>query len=313
MSSSPPPPPPPGGPPPAAPHPGRAAPGTAWAPTPVPPPPPTSRSTIVSGPQAARGRRRAGLVVAGVGVVLVGLAAGGGLALLGDSRATDAAERLARASVGCSTALQVDEPGTFNVYVESKAVLLDADGSCAGSPTAVDHGAGDPETPRLSLTDAGGSRIAIASDSGESYDLDRFVGARIGTFEVSEPGTLTLTVDGADRDVVVAVGAKDHSPARLLTTLQTAGGGAAVLGALVGLPLVLIGLRRRPLPAGGRRGVGQVAIWQPGMGPSGPGPMAPRGPAGPSGPPPGPPPPPPPARTSAPPPPPPSSGWGPTP
>ncbi len=257
----------------------------------------------MSGQQPVRGRRRAGLIVAGAGVALAGFAAGGGLALLGTARATDAAERLARASVGCATALEVDAPGTFNVYLESKAVLLDADGSCAGSPTAVDHGAGEPETPRLTLTDASGSPVAIASDSGESYDLDRFAGARIATFEVSEPGTLTLTVDGGDREIVVAVGATNNSPARLLTTLQTAGGGAAVLGALVGLPLVVIGLRRRPLPTPGLPGGGQPAIWYPGGPPPGPGRAALPGSPIPR----------PPTRTPPPPPPPPSSGWGPTP
>ena len=259
----------------------------AWTSTPPPPPPPPRHHASAPTPS---GPRRRGLIVAGLTTLIVGLALGVGLVLFAKARATDAAKRLARASVGCATTLRVDTPGRFNVYLETKATLVDADGSCAGTSTTINHDGSTPGQPRLNLTDASGSAVVISPGSGERYDLDDYRGRRVGTFEVAAAGSLSLAVDGSDRQVVVAVGDADNSPAKVQKLLQTAGGGATILGALVGIPLLVIGLRRRPAPPGG--GVVVVVPAGPAFPPTS---LPPRGTVPPRS---TPPPPPPPGSTS---------------
>ena len=87
----------------------------------APPPPPAIPS---------KGKRRRGLIVLGI-IVLV---AGSWVVQRSWRRALsnyeEAVKSLARAPVGCTTTLVFDKPATFTIYVETKGKLGELGGDC---------------------------------------------------------------------------------------------------------------------------------------------------------------------------------------
>src|SRR5215207_2458170 len=139
-------------------------------------------------------RRKKGLLIAGIVVLLAGL--GGALAafLAAGSAYDDGVESLARAPVGCTTRLDFDESGTFTIYVETKGTTGDPGGNCPNNGN--DFDLGDEEIPDvgLSLVDEDGDELALADDDGRSYDAGGAKGQSIKSVEIDEEGRFELTV-----------------------------------------------------------------------------------------------------------------------
>src|SRR3954469_13867067 len=89
-----------------------------------PPPPPT-----VAAPPA-KGKRRKGLMITGLIVLLVGVLGGAAIIAYGMSRYKEAVNSLARAPVGCTATLVFDKADSFTVYIETKGKLGELSGDC---------------------------------------------------------------------------------------------------------------------------------------------------------------------------------------
>src|SRR5262245_29445528 len=72
------------------------------------------------GAAAQPGKRRTGLLIAGIVVLIGGLAGGGALIAASGSSYQEGVENLARAPIGCTTSLDFQTTGTFTIYIETK-------------------------------------------------------------------------------------------------------------------------------------------------------------------------------------------------
>jgi len=216
-----------------------------------------------AGAPLPKGKRRKGLVILGIVLLVGGL--GGGLATAGKglSNYKEAVKSLARAPVGCTTTLVFDKPATFTVYAETKGKLGSLSGDCEANGTQYSH-AGD-KLPKVSLTLLNGNGDEVTLDRGvnASYDIDGYKGTGIRTMKIEQAGTYRLDVESDDTDFAVAIGKnpKDDSEKLLLI-----GGAAALVGLIFGLLFLLLGLRRRPPEAAIdiRNRVGPLPGWPPG-------------------------------------------------
>lgn len=214
---------------------------TAYVPAPAPYAPAPQPA---SAPQGG-GRRKlplllgAVLLVGGIGAAVAGV-------VLSSSRLEDGVRQLARAPVGCTTTLEFDKTGTFNVFLETKGTLSDPlKGDCAAKDQ-YDRGDDDAPDVTLTLKDGNDEEVTIEESSGPSYDAAGFVGSAIGKVTIEEAGTFRLKVDSDSDDFAIALGKDPDGDATTLKTIGLAAGGAA---ALLGLVLLLLGMRRRPAPA----------------------------------------------------------------
>jgi hypothetical protein len=227
------------------------------------PPPPG-----VIAPQP-KGKRRKGLMILGIILLVGGL--GGGLATAGKglSNYKEAVKSLARAPVGCTTTLVFDKPATFTVYAETKGKLGTLGGDCQANGSSYSH-PGD-KLPKVSLTllNSNGDEVTLDRGISASYDIDGYKGTGIRTMKIEQAGTYRLDVESDDTDFAVAIGKnpKDDSEKLLLV------GGAAALGGLIfGLLFLLLGLRRRrpEMAVDIRNRVGPLPGWPPGTYPGQP-------------------------------------------
>ncbi len=200
-----------------------------------PPPPVAAELTI-------KGKRRKGLIVLGIIVLVGGVLGGGAMATKSMTNYEDAVKSLARAPVGCTTTLVFDKPATFTVYAETKGKLGELSGDCEANGSEYEH-PGD-KLPRLSMTvvDSNGDEIDMERGTTASYDVDGYVGTGVRTLTIDEAGTYRLNVESEDTDFAVAIGKNPKDDTELLKLI----GGAVVLGGFVlGLLFLLLGLRRR--------------------------------------------------------------------
>ncbi len=182
----------------------------------------------------------------GVLLLVAGIGAAAAAFVLSSSRLEDGVKQLARAPVGCTTTLEFDKAGTFNVFVETKGKLTDPlKGDCAAKD---EYDRGDDDAPDVTLTlkDGNDDEITIDEASGPTYDAAGFVGSAIGKVTIEEAGTYRLKVDSSSDDFAIALGKDPDGDASSLQTIGLIAGGAA---ALIGLVLLLLGMRRRPAPA----------------------------------------------------------------
>ena len=184
-----------------------------------------------------------GTVLFGLLVLLAGLAGALALFLLSDQRRDDAIKDLARAPVGCDTTLSFSDTGTFYVYVEHLGRLDTLDGDCE-TPDRYSRDPADEPQVRITLTDGSGGEVDLDRlDDEFTYSLDdSFAGTARRRVEIESTGDYVVTVESDDgEDFVVAIGRK---PAEAANTLRRGALAAGIAGFVLGLGLVLAGMRR---------------------------------------------------------------------
>jgi len=207
-------------------------------------------------PVPVKGARRTGALVAGIVLLLVGI---GGLVMFisGGKNYEDAVKDLARAPVGCTTSLEFDKTGTFTVYAETTGKIGNVRGDCANSDTDYARDSADVPDPDLTLTNEDGDEIDIDGENGKDYDAAGFVGTSIGTIQIEDTGSYELTVSSDEDDFAIAIG-KDPKDAE---GLKTVGLIALIAGGVLGILLIIIGLRRKPAGPSGE-GMGTAPAYQ---------------------------------------------------
>jgi len=238
-------------------------------PPPVPPAPPAP----------AKAPRRRGIIGVGVVLLLAGLVAGGVMFALSTKAVNDTVKKFARAPVGCTTTLQFEKKAVFTIFVETKGAALDVGGDCSGNGSSYDRAAGAPPTVSLSMVDSKDTAVALADSSSFSYDTGDYRGSAVQQVTIAQPGTYRLTVQSKDTDFAIAIGGDPEADARRMKYI---GATAVAAGLLLGVLLMLIGLRRRtpPPPSGD-----DVGTWPPSGAPGTPAaPPAPPAPVAPMAP-----------------------------
>ena len=159
-----------------------------------------------AGAPLPKGKRRKGLMILGLILLVGGL--GGGLATAGKglSNYKEAVKSLARAPVGCTTTLVFDKPATFTVYAETKGKLGTLGGDCQANGSSYNH-PGD-KLPKVSLTllNSNGDEVTLDRGVNASYDIDGYKGTGIRTMKIEQAGTYRLDVESDDTDFAVAIG-----------------------------------------------------------------------------------------------------------
>src|SRR5688572_8034366 len=128
----------------------------------VAPPPTVQQTAVPFAPSPPPAGRRTGLIAVGVLLLAAGVAAGVVMFLASGTNYDDAVQNLARAPVGCTTALEFDETGTFTVYVETQGSIGEIRGDCPGTDT-------DYEFSGEALPDVD---IVMTDEEGGDVDLD---------------------------------------------------------------------------------------------------------------------------------------------
>src|SRR3954449_7260107 len=224
-----------------------------------PPPPP---APAVAAPPV-KGKRRKGLMVTGLIVLLVGLLGGAAIIAKGMSNYKEAVKSLARAPVGCTTTLVFDKADSFTVYIETKGQLGELSGDCNANTKEYNH-TGD-KLPKVSLTlvNSAGEEVDMPATTGASYDVDGYVGTQTRSLEIFGPGTYRMDVASDESDFAISIGKKPKDDNDLMMIV---GGGIALAGLIVGVLLMLLGLRRRN-PASvivdSRNPMGPLPEWAP--------------------------------------------------
>jgi hypothetical protein len=239
---------------------------------------------------------------AGIGVVVVGLVAGGLIASSASSTKEETVQKFARAPVGCTTTLEFEKAGTFTLFVETKGSAVDVGGDCAGNGATYERTSPDLPDVTLALVDEDDAPVELTKSTAFSYDTGGFVGQAIQQVAIESSGTYRLTVSSADTDFAIAIGGDPEADSGSVLAI---GGAILLAGLLVGAILIVLGMRRKGGPAAPSMagGVPPTAGWAPQPPAQGYTPVPPVAPAPPAYQ------PPPPAPPSAPPP---SAGpgWG---
>ncbi len=215
-----------------------------------------------------KGKRRKGLMILGIILLVGGLGGGVATAAKGLSNYKEAVRSLARAPVGCTTTLVFDKPATFTVYAETKGKLGTLGGDCQANDSSYNH-PGD-KLPKVSLTlvNSNGDEVTLDRGVNASYDIDGYKGTGIRTMKIEQAGTYRLDVESDDTDFAVAIGKNpEHDTEKLFLI-----GGAVALGGLIfGLLFLLLGLRRRrpEMAIDIRNRVGPLPGWPPSTYPGG--------------------------------------------
>lgn len=199
-------------------------------------------------PSPPPGRRNTKRVWTGVAVLAAGVIGGIALLALTGSSTKEAAENLARAPIGCTTTLDFDSAGTFTIYVETKGSIGEVRGDCSNTDADYDFGDGNLPDVELTLLDDNDDEIDLDDDASKSYDAGGFKGESIFTVAIDDPGAYTLTVESEDNDFAIAVGKNPEDAAGPLGILGLA---LVALGVILGVLLIVFGMKRKPAPPSG--------------------------------------------------------------
>ena len=230
-------------------------------------------------------------MVTGLIVLLVGVLGGGAIIAKGMANYKEAVKSLARAPVGCTTTLVFDKAASFTVYIETKGQLGELSGDCNANPTEYDHEGDKLPKVSLKLVNSAGEEVQMPAATGASYDVNGYVGTQTRSVEIFGPGTYRMDVASDDKDFAISIGKKPKDDNDLMMII---GGGIALAGLIVGVLLMLLGLRRRnpaPVITDGRNPLGPLPPWAPATYPATMPPAPPTMPVGAPQPPPPPPPP----------------------
>ena len=184
-----------------------------------------------------------GTVLFGLLVLFAGLAGAVVLYLLSLQRHDEAIRDLARAPVGCDTTLSFSDTGTFYVYIEHLGTLETLDGDCE-TPDEYSRDPDDEPRVTITLTDGDGNEVELDRLGEEfTYSLDdSFAGTATRQVDIESTGDYVVTVESPDGDdFVVAVG---RDPADVANTMRIGALASAIAGVVLGLALVLMGVRR---------------------------------------------------------------------
>ena len=164
-------------------------------------------------------------------------------------------KKLARAPAGCTTTLQFDDAGTFLVFFERQGTISDLDGDCSNDGS-IESDNGEVPDQTLKLVDADDNEVDIDDASGVSYDAGGFKGEQIGELKIDDAGEFRLTVTPDDADNASYAIAIGKDPTSNEGTLRIAGIAVLAVGVVLGVLLILLGLRKRgggpagtPVPA----------------------------------------------------------------
>lgn len=202
---------------------------------------PGAPAAAAAPPSAPAGTRR-GVLFTGIGVAVVGLAAGAVLYGLSGSTKEATVEKFARAPAGCTTTLQFDKSAVFTLYVETKGSVSDPGGDCAANGGTYEHA--DDDLPRVTLTlvDDADAVQTLTAVSGPRYDVGGYRGQATQQVRIAAAGTYRLTVTSDSTDFAIAIGGKPDADS---ATMRMGGLGLAGLGVLLGGLLVVLGLRKK--------------------------------------------------------------------
>ncbi len=167
-------------------------------PHPAPPPPPVL--------PPAKGKRRKGLIIFGIILVVAGIVGGAGIVAKGMSNYEAAVKSLARAPVGCTTTLEFDKPATFTIYVETKGKLSELSGDCDASGGSYSHPGSKLPKVSMTLVDSNGEEIDLQRGVTAEYDVAGYEGIGVRTMRIPEAGTYRLNVESDESDFAVAIG-----------------------------------------------------------------------------------------------------------
>lgn len=195
--------------------------------------------------EPVKGSRRKGLLGLGVVLLVGGVGAGAALFVVGGSRYDEAVTNLQRAPVGCDTEFKFKETGTFVFYTETKGTVGKIPGSCPNTETDYEHGSSRVRVT-LTLVDRDGNEVNLDRKTGITYDRAGFVGSAIRSIDIKETGNYVLSVESDDNDFAIAVGRNPKKDADSMKTLAII---VAAAGLVLGVLLVLLGMRRKPAPA----------------------------------------------------------------
>ncbi|MCU1396465.1 MAG: hypothetical protein JWM34_4893 [Ilumatobacteraceae bacterium] len=195
-------------------------------------------------PPPAKGARHKGLLVLGIVLLVGGIGAGVALFVAAGSQYSDAVKSLQRAPVGCDTEFDFTGTGKFIFYAETTGKVGDLRGDCDNTGTSYHHDG--KVTVDLAMTNADGDDVKLDRATGASYDKAGFVGSEVRAVTIDKPGRYTLTVQSDDTDFAIAVG---RNPKDDADKLQNLGVGIAAIGVVLGGLFILLGLRRKSVPA----------------------------------------------------------------
>ena len=170
-----------------------------------------------------------GSLVAGVALIVLGLAVGGALIVMSGSNKEETVKKFARAPVGCTTTLEFEKSATFTLYVETKGSVQDVGGDCAGNGASYDRGQDDLPSVSLVLVDENDNEIELAGADESSYSVGDYAGEAWRTVTIDDPGVYRLTVSSDDTDFAISVGGDPDGDSG---TLMIGGVAALVVGVL---------------------------------------------------------------------------------
>ena len=196
-------------------------------------------------------RRGAGRGLGILGLLLVIVGIGGGLALyvVSQARYDDAVDDLVRAPVGCDTTLEFTDTGTFFVFIETRGRLEEIRGDCA-APSTYSRSSDSAPDVTVEMFDDDGGPIEIGDADRITYDTDVFEGESHGQVEIADQGTVVVRVtspefddDPGGADFVIAVGRNPDDVANpALYGAVAVGIGGIAVGAVL---LAFSGMRTR--------------------------------------------------------------------
>ena len=193
------------------------------------------------------GRRRPALIAVGALLATIGVVAGLVMIVAAGSNYDDGVQNLARAPIGCTTELEFGDAGTFTIYVETVGTVGELRGDCPNADQTYNYGAGDLPDVDLILVNDDGDEIDLDRDSSKEYDAAGAVGRSIASVDIENTGEYVLTVTSDDDDFAIAVG---KSPKDVADSTGATGMLIIIVGLVLGVALVLLGLRRTAKPAG---------------------------------------------------------------
>jgi hypothetical protein len=209
------------------------------------PPPMVQQSAVPFAPSPPPAGRRTGLIAAGVLLLAAGVAAGVVMLMASGTNYDESVENLARAPVGCTTALEFDEAGTFTVYVETRGRIGEIRGDCPATDTDYRFAGDVLPAVDIVITDEDGGEVDLDDDFDKDYDAGGSVGQSIHSVVIDEAGDYDITVTSDEADFAIAIGKDPKDDADSLRTNAIIAGAA---GVVLGGALLLLGLRRRSVP-----------------------------------------------------------------
>ena len=180
-----------------------------------------------------------GRLIAGIVVLVVGIAGAVGLWLGANARLDAAVDGLARGPVGCDTVLDFDETGDYVVFIETKGAIDEGRGDC-DADTSVDWSSDDLPAATVTITGPDGEQVDITSDDGVDYDAGGSQGTSIGTVAIEQDGDHLLRVESDDEGFYVSIGRNPNDGVALMRL-----GALALLVTGIGVGVLLIVTARR--------------------------------------------------------------------